>query len=113
MRPRRCALHRQCGGRENLSRGDSENIVYNEGMATLTPKQQETALDLSNEWTEKGAREMLLYLLEHRFGKVPGALVRRISRLSEPVIREMAVAAFDFKHIDDAGAWITGLKARH
>lgn len=90
----------------------AEDVVYNEGMATLTPKQQETALDLSNEWTEKGARETLLYLLQHRFGKVPAALTRRISRLSEPVIREMVVAVLDFKDIEDAGVWITESKAR-
>jgi hypothetical protein len=92
---------------------DAEDVVYNAGMATLTPKQKETALDLSNEWTEKGARETLLYLLEHRFGKVPGMLLRRISRLSEPAIREMVVASFDFKNIQDAEAWVAAMKVKH
>jgi hypothetical protein len=90
----------------------AEDTVYNEAMATLTPKQKETALDLSNEWTAKGARETLLFALERRFGKVPAMLSRRISRLWEPLIHDMVVAAFDFKKIGDAEAWITGIKAR-
>jgi hypothetical protein len=88
----------------------AEEVVYNTGMATLTTREKETALELSNELREGGARDLLTRQLQHRLGKVPAELLRRLSRLSENEIRDIGVALFDFKNFKDVYTLITRLK---
>ncbi len=61
---------------------------------------------LSNEWSEAGARGVVLTLLNQRFTRVPASLKRQIGRLSERSLNELAQALFDFESADDAQAWI-------
>jgi len=46
-----------------------ENAVYNASMTTISPKEREEVLNLSNEYTEQGARSIVLHHLAHRFGR--------------------------------------------
>jgi len=84
----------------------AETVVYNTVMATISPKEKEEVLDLSNEWSEAGARGIVLTLLNQRFTRVPATLKRQIGRLSERSLNEFAQALFDFESTDDAQAWI-------
>jgi hypothetical protein len=79
-------------------------------MATITAKERDELVELSNPWRLDAIREVIAKLLEHRLGKVPMTLLNRIWKLSEKELQEMAVAVMDFKQIRDANAWIAAQK---
>jgi hypothetical protein len=88
----------------------AENLVYNASMATISPREKETVLQISSDWPLMAGRNIITKMLEHRFGKVSMPLLNRIWKLSEPELEAMAVAVMDFTHLRDANAWITALK---
>lgn len=84
----------------------AENRVYNQAMATISPKEREDVLDLSNEWSENGARNMALRQIACKFGRVPAMLKRRLRRLSESDLYDLGEIILFRKSITDLETWV-------
>jgi hypothetical protein len=93
-------------GVERSEKSGAENRVYNAAMTTITAKEKEAMLELNNEWAEVALRKLIFRLLKHRFTRVPATLKRRIGRLTEFTLEDLAEALLDFKNISDAEAWV-------
>lgn len=83
-----------------------ETNVYNQRMQELPTKERETAWSVDNALAEVARSQMVMHLLERRFGEAPTELHNDLDRLTSSQIEDLLLAMFDFNTIDDAKAWI-------
>ena len=100
----------------------AEELMYNRELKTIEPPEQETVMQLTNEWIRKGQREgkregkregrleIVLRLLRRRFDDLPADVDQRVGGLSTPKLDELADAILDFRSSSDITAWLA--KAR-
>jgi hypothetical protein len=105
----------------------AEMKVYNRQVERLQPKEKDTVIKFTNQWTEKGRREgvregltkglqarreLVLRQLGRRVGEVSPAARQRIDRLSEAAVDALGEALLDFAAPADLKAWLDDQETR-
>jgi|SRR5579872_3735564 len=92
---------------------DEENRRYERAFAKLAPEEKEATMELMTSWERKGMHEgkeeLLLRMLEHRFGELSAVVEQQLDRLTPKQMDDLGVALFDFTTPADLENWL----ARH
>src|SRR5579872_2067863 len=92
---------------------DEENRRYEREFAKLAPEEKEATMELMTSWERKGMHEgkeeLLLRMLEHRFGELSAVVEQQLDRLTPKQMDDLGVALFDFTTPADLENWL----ARH
>jgi Domain of unknown function (DUF4351) len=92
-----------------------ESQAFAVELAKEPPPKQEKIMELTTSWKEEGIiegkRQMVLDLINFRFGKIKPSAEKQISGLSETKIEELAKAIFGFTNQSDLTDWLAQNKA--
>jgi len=100
----------------------AEMAKYEREFSKLTEEEQEATMELMTSWEKKGLEQglnqglnaglhdgkaqMLLRLLQSRFGSIPQALNARVSGLSSSALDDLGDALLDLATLDDVERWL-------
>ena len=92
-----------------------EMTQFEREIAHLDPKERNTAMALVSSWEqkgiekgiEKGKEELILLLIQQRFGVVPDPVVPKLDRLSSSQLNDLGKDLLAFTDIDDLTRWLT------
>ncbi|MBN3896465.1 MAG: DUF4351 domain-containing protein [Nostoc sp. NOS(2021)] len=86
-----------------------EEIMFQEQLASIEPKQEEKVMQIVTSWMRQGIQQgelkMILRLLNRRIGEVNPQLQERIQTLSTAELENLGEALLDFTTAADLEAW--------
>ncbi|MEH1936648.1 MAG: DUF4351 domain-containing protein [Nostoc sp.] len=86
-----------------------EEIMFQEQLASIEPKQEERVMQIVTSWMRQGIQQgelkMILRLLNRRIGEVNPQLQERIQTLSTDELETLGEALLDFTTAADLEAW--------
>jgi len=89
-----------------------EEIMFQEQLASIEPKQEERVMQIVTSWMRQGIQQgelkMILRLLNRRIGEVNPQLQERIQTLSTDELENLGEALLDFTTTADLEAWFEG-----
>jgi len=87
-----------------------ENREVERAVQKEEPQQQEAMMEIMNSWmiegVEKGTKQVVLRLLNRRFGPLTKRLEDRVRRLPQEQAEDLAEALLDFTSRKDLNAWL-------
>ncbi len=100
-----------------LQFNSEEEVVFQEQIASIEPKEQEKVMEIVTSWMRKGIEQgekqgelkLLMRLLNHRLGEINPQLKGRIENLSTPELENLGEALLDFSSVADLEAWLENL----
>ncbi|MCC5603812.1 DUF4351 domain-containing protein [Nostoc favosum] len=100
-----------------LELNSQEEVVFQEQLATIEPKEQEKVMQIVTSWMRKGLEQgekqgelkLLMRLLNRRLGEINPQLKGRIENLSTPELENLGEALLDFSSVADLEAWFENL----
>ena len=98
----------------------AEMKQYEREFAKLTPPEKETTMELMTSWERKGREEgrqegkeeVIVLLIQGRFGSVSSHTTERLNRLSSEQLNELVRAFFEFKTLTDVETWLSRFTAQ-
>ncbi|MEH2157898.1 DUF4351 domain-containing protein [Nostoc sp.] len=93
-----------------------EEIMFQEQLASIEPKQEERVMQIVTSWMRQGIQQgiqqgeltLILRLLNRRIGEVNPQLQERIQTLSTAELETLGEALLDFTTTADLEAWFEG-----
>lgn len=86
-----------------------EEIMFQEQLASIEPKQEERVMQIVTSWMRQGIQQgeltLILRLLNRRIGEVNPQLQERIQTLSTDELETLGEALLDFTTAADLDAW--------
>ncbi|WP_339381111.1 DUF4351 domain-containing protein [Brasilonema sp. UFV-L1] len=96
-----------------LELNSQEEVVFQEQLATIEPKEQEKVMQIVTSWMRKGEKQgelkLLMRQLNRRLGEISPQLIKRIENLSTPELENLGEALLDFSSVADLEAWFENL----
>lgn len=96
-----------------LELNSQEEVVFQEQLATIEPKEQEKVMQIVTSWMRQGEKQgelkLLMRLLNRRLGEISPQLKGRIENLSTPELENLGEALLDFSSVADLEAWFENL----
>lgn len=89
-----------------LSLTAAEKVVYTQEIEKIDPDEREIVMNYVNEWEEQGYLNLLLRMLQRRFGSLSTDLLETLHALSSEQLLELSDALLDFKQLSDLNAWL-------
>lgn len=95
-----------------LDLNTQEEIMFQEQLASIEPKQEERVMQIVTSWMRQGIQQgeltLILRLLNRRIGEVNPQLQERIQTLSTPELEDLGEALLDFTTAADLEGWFEG-----
>ncbi len=92
-----------------LELNSQEEVVFQEQLATIEPREQEEVMQIVTSWMRQGEKQgelkLLMRLLNRRLGEISPQLKGRIENLSTSDIENLGEALLDFSSVADLEAW--------
>jgi len=92
-----------------LELNSQEEVVFQEQLATIEPREQEKVMQIVTSWMRQGEKQgelkLLMRLLNRRLGEISPQLKGRIENLSTSDIENLGEALLDFSSVADLEAW--------
>ncbi|KAB8334940.1 DUF4351 domain-containing protein [Scytonema tolypothrichoides VB-61278] len=96
-----------------LELNSQEEVVFQEQLATIEPKEQEKVMQIVTSWMRQGEKQgelkLLMRQLNRRLGEISPQLKGRIENLSTPELENLGEALLDFSSVEDLEAWFENL----
>ncbi|MEH2067036.1 MAG: DUF4351 domain-containing protein [Nostoc sp.] len=96
-----------------LELSSQQEVVFQEQLATIEPKQQEKVIQIVNSWMQQaqkqGELKLLMRLLNRRLGEISPQIKSRIANLSTPDLENLAEALLYFSCVGDLEAWFENI----
>ncbi|MDJ0618018.1 MAG: DUF4351 domain-containing protein [Calothrix sp. MO_192.B10] len=100
-----------------LQLNSQEEVVFQEQIATIKPKEQEKVMEIVTSWMRKGLEQgekqgelkLLMRQINRRLGEITPQLKGRIENLSTPELENLGEALLDFSSVADLEAWFENL----
>jgi predicted transposase YdaD len=100
-----------------LELNSQEEVVFQEQLVTIEPKQQEEVMQIVTSWMRQGLEQgekqgelkLLMRLLNRRLGEISPQLKGRIENLSTPELENLGEALLDFSSVADLEAWFENI----
>ncbi|BAZ22341.1 hypothetical protein NIES4073_32230 [Kalymmatonema gypsitolerans NIES-4073] len=100
-----------------LELNSQEEVVFQEQLATIEPKEQEKVMQIVTSWMRKGLEQgekqgelkLLMRQLNRRLGEISLQLKGKIENLSTPELENLGEALLDFYSVEDLEAWFENL----
>ncbi|MGH8001129.1 MAG: Rpn family recombination-promoting nuclease/putative transposase [Brasilonema sp.] len=96
-----------------LELNSQEEVVFQEQLATIEPKEQEKVMQIVTSWMRKGEKQgelkLLMRQLNRRLGEISPQLIKRIENLSTFELENLGEALLDFSSVADLEAWFENL----
>jgi len=93
-----------------------EAVQYQQAVTAIAPGERKAIVNFVNGWEEQGAvkelHEAIERLLRRRFRTIPAAMKKQVRDLDADELRELLLAAADFKSRTDADAWFAARARR-
>ncbi|MCG6135075.1 MAG: DUF4351 domain-containing protein [Nostoc sp. LLA-1] len=96
-----------------------EQILLQNDIARIEPKEQEVVMQIVTSWIEQGIEQgkqqatlsLVLRQLPRRVGQLTPKLEERVQRLSLTQLEDLAVALLDFSSVEDLETWLQQISA--
>ncbi|WP_392530930.1 Rpn family recombination-promoting nuclease/putative transposase [Nostoc sp. C117] len=100
-----------------LELNSQEEVVFQEQLVTIEPKQQEEVMQIVTSWMRQGLEQgekqgelkLLMRLLNRRLGEISPQIKGRIENLSTPELENLGEALLDFSSVADLEAWFENI----
>ncbi|MFN6470786.1 MAG: DUF4351 domain-containing protein [Nostoc sp. SerVER01] len=104
-----------------LELNSQEEVVFQEQLATIEPKEQEKVMQIVTSWMRQGLEQelelgekqgelkLLMRLLNRRLGEISPQMKGRIENLSTSELENLGEALLDFSSVADLEAWFENL----
>ncbi|MDZ8109803.1 MAG: DUF4351 domain-containing protein [Nostoc sp. DedQUE12a] len=104
-----------------LELNSQEEVVFQEQLATIEPKEQEKVMQIVTSWMRQGLEQgleqgkkqgelkLLMRLLNRRLGEISPQMKARIENLSTFELENLGEALLDFSSVADLEAWFENL----
>lgn len=80
-------------------------------MQKLPSKEKEEVMEIMTSWKKEGVQlgsvNIILRLLNKRFGKIDKSTENTLSKLSVKNLEELSESLFDFKDVNDLQVWLS------
>ncbi len=100
-----------------LELNSQEEIVFQEQLPTIEPKEQEKVMQIVTSWMRQGLEQgekqgelkLLMRQLNRRLGEISPQMKGRIENLSTSELENLGEALLDFSSVADLEAWFENL----
>lgn len=104
-----------------LELNSQEEVVFQEQLATIEPKEQEKVMQIVTSWMRQGLEQgleqgekqgelkLLMRQLNRRLGEISPQMKGRIENLSTSELENLGEALLDFSSVADLEAWFENL----
>jgi hypothetical protein len=96
-----------------LELNSQEEVVFQEQLVTIEPKQQEEVMQIVTSWMRQGEKQgelkLLMRQLNRRLGEISPQIKGRIENLSTPELENLGEALLDFSSFADLEAWFENI----